>query len=214
MTLARLLMAVAFMAAMLPLGTAQARPECNVWRTLSRYVAPTTAYLETNLNSCAHPDDVWFEMATSPDLVGARWIFAPYFAAGATFETKVEGLKPETTYYFRTQARWAAGGTLTGAIESFRTPASADVLEPKCWYLSQEPKHHDRLHPPYTGQDGLTVDFRCNGFGYQMIMRILVGRDPAMAGATVRASDAFHKGLPLDLPISVFLPYDCYMLSG
>ena len=192
------------------LGPAPALAECSIGRTITRHIAPAKAQLEMGLAGCSRPQHAWFEWGTTPNLLD--WLrkdadFYP-FNGQTRREATLEGLRPQTTYYYRGKARFDDGTIVTGTIESFATIRPTTIV-PECKYDATTSEQFAGTDPRYIGREGLFVKFECNSQGFGGIVRFSVSEDSHLANARLKDRGAFlERAVPLYLPMSLFLPYD------
>ncbi len=98
----------------------------------SSNVTSTSAILEGKLTDLGGADSVkaWFEWADNFDLGNSEITDKMTFGAPGFFENTVDGLDPNTTYYFRALAENDAG-IYKGAVKEFTTKEEEELAEPE-----------------------------------------------------------------------------------
>lgn len=96
----------------------------RVSTSLSRDITPIGARLLGNVERGGKDiQQVWFEYGLSPQALAMRTIphSLEYAYEGSSFNTKVQGLIPERTYYYRAVAQQQNGSVVYGKVRSFKT---------------------------------------------------------------------------------------------
>lgn len=141
--------------AVLPLGIALAASPPVIERVWSWNVGPTTAGLSMSYKNFGQNSRVWFEISTQPNMANAKReaerVVGP--SAGSQGHADLNGLKPDTIYYYRAFIRNYDGEVYSG-IAQFKTAAGAEKRPPEVSLLSDS-----------VDSSGISFTFSCDAKG-------------------------------------------------
>ena len=189
-------------------GTAAAQAP-SVDRTFATEVTGDHAVLNANTNDGGAPSHSWFDFGTGPDLSNASRqgeSREPRGYGGIQIHAFLNGLRPNTTYYFRAHMQTPFGNS-TGSIESFRTVAAAAAAPPSISFTSKAFERWDRWN-------GWRLDFLVQAHGVGGRGYAVWSTDPGMANAQVVRDPQWPGGMR-DVPwtgeeMHIFCPHDLF----